>query len=225
MKCLPKQIKPLINDRGKTLVKVGNNRLVDNKIMFCFSFFNGSSIIEGDFNNYYASTSDATKAISDFFQTIKNISNYNANQFFSPAIKKQFHYNEFDDNEVIDRIENILINGYHFSREKVDEFERMYFEFSFSNGKRVIGTKLDSNVFEILFIDCNHMVCLNSSRFVKNKMNYSCPSLFEKINNGIESTELFGKDLLYMLIDAAKKGEYKSLEDFLKDYDELFNNE
>ena len=108
MKCLPKQIKPLINDRGKTLVKVGNNRLVDNKIMFCFSFFNGSSIIEGDFNNYYASTSDATKAISDFFQTIKNISNYNANQFFSPAIKKQFHYNEFDDNEVIDRIENIL---------------------------------------------------------------------------------------------------------------------
>ena len=49
--------------------------------------------------------------------------------------------------------------------------------------------------------------------------------LFEKINNEIESTELFGKDLLYMLIDAAKKGEYKSLEDFLKDYDELFNNE
>ena len=101
----------------------------------------------------------------------------------------------------------------------------MYFEFSFSNGKRVIGTKIESNVFEILFIDCNHMVCLNSSRFVKNKMKYSCPSLFEKINNEMESTELFGKNLLDMLIDAAKKGEYKNLEDFLKDYDELFNNE
>lgn len=33
-----KQIKPLTSEKGKTLVKVGNQRSVDNKVVFSFSF-------------------------------------------------------------------------------------------------------------------------------------------------------------------------------------------
>ena len=45
---------------------------------------------------------------------------------------------------------NILINGYGTSKKKVDEFEKLYFEFSFFNGKRAIGTKIYDNIFENL---------------------------------------------------------------------------
>ena len=218
-----KQIKPLTNEKGKTLVKVGNQRSIDNKIVFSFSFFNGHSISINDFNNFYANNSDAVKSVSDFFQTLNAISNFEIKQFFSPAIKTQFHYNEFDDNKVIDRVENILINGYRFSRKKVDEFERLYFEFSFSNGKRAIGTKIYDNIFEILFIDCNHMVCLESSRTPKIKMKYNSPSLFGKFDKEISITEFDKDELLEMLIVSAKNGDYTSIDDFVKDYDDLFS--
>ena len=217
-----KQIKPLTSEKGKTLVKVGNQRSVDNKIVFSFSFFNGHSIVINDFNNFYANNSDAIKAVSDFFQTLKDISSFEIKQFFSPAIKTQFHYNEFDDNKVIDRIENILINGYGISKKKVDEFERLYFEFSFSNGKRAIGTKIYDNIFEILFIDCNHMVCLESCRVPKIKMKYNCPSSFGRFDKEISITEFNKEELLEMLIDSARNGDYNNIDDFVKDYDDLF---
>lgn len=219
-----KQIKPLTSERGKTLVKVGNRRSVDNKIVFSFSFFNGNSININDFNNYYANNSDTTKAVCDFFETLKAISNFEIKQFFSPAIKTQFHYNEFDDNKVIDRIENILIEGYGLSRRKVDEFERLYFEFSFSNGKRAIGTKIYDNIFEILFIDCNHMVCLESCRTPKIKMKYNCPSYFGRFDKEISITEFNKEELIEMLIESLRSGDYNNIDDFIKDYDDLFNS-
>lgn len=211
------------SEKGKTLVKVTNQKSTENKIMFSFSFFNGHSININDFNNFYANNSDALKAVSDFFQTLKNISNFEINQFFSPAIKVQFHYNEFADNRIIDRIENILTNGYLLPKEKVDEFERLYFEFSFSNGKRAIGTKIYNNIFEILFIDCNHMVCLESSRNIKIKAKFTYPSLFGRLNSELNTTELDKDGLIKLLIDSARNGEYTNINDFIKDYDDLFN--
>ena len=68
-------------------------------------------------------------------------------------MKKQYHYNEFNDNKFIDRIESILVNGYNMTQEKVDEFERTYFEFAFGNGKRVIGTRIFENIFQMWFIN------------------------------------------------------------------------
>ena len=216
-----KKIKPLTSENGKTLVKVSNQRSADNKIVFSFSFFNGHSIGVNDFNNFCANNSDAIKAVSDFFQTLKDISNFEIKHFFSPAIKTQFHYNEFDDNEIIDRIENILIDGYGISRKKVDEFERLYFEFSFSNGKRVVGTRIYDNIFEILFIDCNHMVCLKSCRSFKIKMKYDCPILFGKIDRNKNVSEFKKEELFTMLIDSARNGEYISIEEFVRAYDDL----
>lgn len=217
-----REIKPLTNEKGKTLVKVGNQRSVDNRIVFSFSFFNGQSICISDFNNFYATRSDSMKSVSDFFQTLKDISNFEIKQFFSPAVKTQFHYNEFDDNKVIDRIENILIDGYGIPKQKVDEFERLYFEFSFSNGKRAIGTRIYDNIFEILFIDCNHMVCLESCRTLKIKMKYNFPSLFGRFDKEVEFSDFNREKLLEMLIDGARKGDYTSVGDFVKDYDDLF---
>ena len=184
-----KKIMPSTFEKGKTLVKVNEQRSIDKKIVFSFSFFCGESIITNDFNNFYANSSDAIKAVNDFFDTLKEICNFKAKHFFSPSIKTQFHYNEFDDDKIIDRIENILITGYHMPKKKVDEFESMYFEFSFSNGKRAIGTKIYDNIFEILFIDCNHMVCLESSRTPKIKMKYSCNSIFGKVDTARKTEE------------------------------------
>ena len=70
-----KEIKTLGNGKGKTLVKVGGTRPLDNKIVFSFSFFNGQSIHYRDFNNFYANEQDSKKSVSDFFETIKLMSN------------------------------------------------------------------------------------------------------------------------------------------------------
>ncbi len=218
-----KKIKPIINEKGQTLVKVGQQRFIDNKIVFSFSFFNGHSISISDFNNFYQNSSDAIKSVNDFFQTLKEVSKFEIKQFFSPAIKEQFHYNEFNDDKVIDRIENILINGYVMTRQKVDEFERLYFEFSFSNGKRVIGTRVYDNIFEILFIDYNHMVCLESSRTPKIKMKYSYPSIFGNFDKNVSHEEIDEETKLRLLIELAKKKEYANIDELIKDFDDLFN--
>lgn len=217
-----KQIKLSTTEKGKTLVKVGTQKSVDNKIMFSFSFFNGQSISINDFNNFYANSSSAIKSVNDFFQTLRVISNLEIKDFYSPAIKTQLHYNEFNDNKIINRIENILIEGYGIPKKKTDEFERLYFEFSFSNGKRAIGTKIYDNIFEILFIDCNHMICLESCRSQKIKMKYNFPSLFGKFDTPLNTHELEIKEIIEMLIDSMRNGEYTNIEDFLKDYDDLF---
>ncbi len=217
-----KEIKTSGNGKGKTLVKVSGTRPLDNKIVFSFSFFNGQSIHYRDFNNFYANEQDSKKSVSDFFETIKLMSNLEPKELFSANIKKQYHYNEFDDNLIIDRIETILINGYGMTRKKVDEFERMYFEFSFGNGKRAIGTKIYDNIFQILFIDCNHLVCIESARNIKLKNGFSYPSVFEKVNNEITIEQFQHEELFQMLIDSAREGAYTNIDDFIQDYDDLF---
>lgn len=217
-----KEIKTSSSEKGKTLVKVSGKSPLDNKIVFSFSFFNGQSIHFRDFNNFYSNEEDAKKAASDLFETLRLMSNLEPKELFAPNMKKQYHYNQFDDNNIIDRIESILINGYGMTRDKVDEFERMYFEFSFSNGKRVIGTKIYENIFQILFIDCNHLICIESSRNVKIKNGYSVPSIFEKVDRNITVKQYNRGELLELLIDSARNGTYTNMDDFIKDYDDLF---
>lgn len=216
-----KEIKALNIEKGKTLVKVGEKKLPYNKIVFSFSFFHCQSICFRDFNNYYANEQDSKKAVSDFFETIKLLSCLEPKELFSPNMKVQYHYNEFEDNLIIDRIESILVNGYGMPKRKVDEFERMYFEFSFGNGKRVIGTKIYNHIFQILFIDCNHLVCTQSSRNKNLKSSFHYPSSFEKVNNemNIKNKQL---EVLDLFIDSAKKGVYSSVEELIRDYEELF---
>ena len=107
-------------------------------------------------------------------------------------------------------------------KEKVDEFERLYFEFSFGDGKRVIGTRINHNIFEILFIDCNHLVCKKSSRSPKIKMRFNVPSVFgrEIIKDEIKNYD--ERELIELLIEDARMGAFENIDDLIKEYDSLF---
>ena len=216
-----KQIKISKDIKRETSVKVINSRPSEERIVFSFSFFNGNSININNFNNFYFNEYDSKKAISDFFETLKNISKYKLKELFEPSLKSQFHYNEFSDKNIINRINKVLINGYGMSKDKVKEFEDMYFEFSITNGRRVIGTRVYDDIFEILFIDNNHMICLESSRNIKIKENSEYPGVFGKIDKEEKYKEYEKSELLQMLIEDLRKGLY-STTDFIKEYDELF---
>lgn len=219
---MPYNKKIKVNDEnGKTLVKSSLIDVIEQKIVFSFSFFKGKSISYKDFNNYYATESDSKKSISDFFYTLNEISKMSSKKFYSPDIQEQLHYNKFTDNKVIDRIESILINGYGMSINQVNQFERMYFEFSFSNGKRVISTMIYDNIFEILFIDSNHMVCLDSCRNIKSKLKFEVPGLFDRQIVEEETKECDRIGLFEMIIDDAKKGLYKNIEQLIEDFESL----
>ena len=159
-----------------------------------------------------------------FFETIRLPSNLESKELFTANMKKQYHYNEFTDDLIIDRIEDILVKGYKMPKSKIDEFERNYFEFSFGNGRRVIGTKVYDNIFQILFIDCNHLVCIDSSRNVNLKNSFNYPSTFGKVNNEMELKQIEREELLDSLIDSARNGSYSNIKDFVEDYDDLMVN-
>lgn len=165
---------------NKSLIKESTIPTKEGKIVFSFSNFLKESIVYNDFNNMYANKMDSINAVKDFFDSLKIISTLTISQLCNYSFKKQFHYNEFKEQDIIDRIDDILINGYNWPEQFVkNDLEAMYFEFQFSNGKRVIGTKVEDNVFSILFLDPNHLICKESSRDVKRKQDYSIPSIFE----------------------------------------------
>lgn len=198
----------------KSLVVIGKNSSAYRRISFDFGFFKRESISINGFNNFYKSKKDSIDAVNDLFESINNIQLYDEREFFEPSTKRQFHYNEFKGDEVIDKIEKVLIEGYKMTREKVDEFERMYFEFAFIDGKRVIGTKICSNIFSILFLDPNHLICDKSSRYMKNKMLYSIPSVFGRVEDDFLSKEDFDiNEYLQMLIVDCECGKLSSIED------------
>lgn len=205
-------------EKGKTEVKSRLNRS-NNNIVFSFSFFNGKSIkIDSkEYNSHYETKNDAIKAVSDFFSTLKIISKMPITMLCSPEYKEQFHYNEFDVEEDINRIEMVLNEGYGFPKDKIQEFERLYLEFSFSNGKRAIGTRIGDNLIEILFIDTNHMVCLESCRNKKQKMMFEYPSLFEIYDLNKDYKEYDKETLFSMLLEDAEKGVYSDLNEFIED--------
>ena len=153
----------------------------DKKVSFSFADFQTNSIQIDNFNNHYFNEESSRNAVSDFFNIIISISNLNYKELFSIATKKEYHLNKLDDDKIINRIEKVLLNGYHFPTEKIEEYESEYFEFQISDGKRVICYKIDNVIFP-LFIDCNHMICIESSRNPKAKQGYKYPSSFAKLN-------------------------------------------
>lgn len=181
----------------------------DKKVSFSFEDFNGDSIKLDDYNSYYYNVESSRNAVVDFFNTLKNISNLRVKHFFDPATKKEYHLNQFDDEKLVGRIENVLIKGYSFPKKKIEQFEKTYWEFQISDGKRVICHKVDEILYP-LFIDCNHMICKDSSRSFKAKLNYNIKSSFVKQ----EKEDLSKKDLeiidyLKMIIEESVNNELK----------------
>ena len=209
---------PFPNSPEKSLIVNKTDLSSYDKIAFDFTYFQTRSISINGFNNCYRNKSDSINVVGDFFETLKNINSFSKKAFFVPSVKTQFHYNEFTDDEIIDRIERVLTDGYGMPYEKVKEFERMYFEFSFNDGERAIGTRIYDNIFSVLFLDPNHLVCSESSRNIKSKLSFSIPGVFAKLKNDTLSKEEFNQnEFLKMIVQDYNMGKYTSIEDIVND--------
>lgn len=204
---MPKKIKPSIFLNNKALIKESTIPEKDKKIVFSFSDFLKESIVCGDFNNKYANKIDSINAVKDFFNSLKDISTLTISQLSSSSYKGKFHYNELNREDVIKRINKILIKGYNLPEQFVkNDLESTYFEFEFKDGKRAICTKTEENVISILFLDPNHLVCIDSSRLVKEKQKYAIPSTFEGWKRtSVDNLNINAKDFLQEYINEYEK--------------------
>ena len=201
---------------NNTLITTSNNGFNEQEhISFDFSFFQTGSIRLGTFNNYFESPKDAINSVGDLFNSFSNISQETKKDFFNFGSKKKLHQNKIDKDETIDSIEKILQEGYGLPKGKVDEFERNYVEFAFSDGKRIIGTFINGSVFAPLFIDNNHLVCIDSSRDVEKKQAYKIKGIF----GGWSDDDLKkirtcdAEEILNYFVDKCKDGDYASIGD------------
>lgn len=223
---MPKNTKKMriSNNPEKSLIVPSNDLSNYNKIVFDFTYFQTNSISINGFNNNYKNKMESINAVGDIFETFKNINIYDKNQFFSPAIKKQFHYNQFENDDSIDLIERVLIEGYGMPKGKVEEFERLYFEFACDDGKRVIGTKIHDNILSILFLDPNHLIYKPACRNIKEKMMYSIPGVFAKWKNDELSKQDFNQnEYLKMIVEDYNRGKYKSIDEVIENLKSIIN--
>lgn len=174
----------------------------NNKLVFNFEHFASKSFIIDNFNNFYVNVNEAKHVVKDFFDTLNNICSFDIKTFYFLHIKKQFHFNLLNDKLIVKRIKHILIDCYGFPNKLLLEMKNSFCEFSFSNGKRVIGYLINNNTFGVLFIDNNHLVCIDSSRNVKTKMLFNYPSLF---GSYVDNEVSIDDELIRMMFDDAKK--------------------
>lgn len=191
----------------------------DKKVSFSFEDFKGDSILIDDYNSYYFNLESSRNAVADFITALKNISSLTIKEFFEPATKKRFHLNQIEDDDIVSRIEHVLINGYSFPEKKVEQFEKTYIEFQISDGKRVFAHKVDEILYP-LFIDCNHLICKDSSRNFKAKQSYNVKSSFVKQSEeDLNIQDLDMIDNIKMILNAIENEDLdiETVEEFLKE--------
>ena len=215
------KIKPYLLPQNsiKTISKININ---DDTPIIMFTHFNGYSVKINGFNNYYINSEKSIDAVCSFFEKIKIIQKMKISDLFNTKNKRQLHCHPIREKREIERINNVLLNGYNFPKETVDNFENYYFEFSLDNGSRVIFVKID-NIFELLFIDNNHMIYKESSRFLKHKETYEYPSCLGKINFEHDYDEKSVREVVEILIESHKNGEFESLDEFVDNLEELID--
>lgn len=194
-----------------TLIKDSHSvvNLEDRKVCFSFEVFKGDSVKLSDYNNYYFNLESSRNAVADFFDMLQQMSSLTVRQLFEPSQKKELHINKLDDDYLVDRIEEVLINGYLFPKKKVEQFEKEYFEFQISDGKRVICHRVD-NIIYPLFIDSNHMICRESSRSIKAKMNFHVKSSFVKQSReDLFLDERVLKDVIKYIVAESEDDDFK----------------
>lgn len=214
------------NEQDKRTLINANNGLTNNRereIVFSFANFYKESIRCKEFNNFYPTKLDSVNAVKDFFESLSIISTYTPSKLSEYAVKEQFHYNQLKD-DAVSRVESVLIDGYKMNKEKVEQFEGLYFEFQFSDGKRAIGTKIDENIFSILFLDPNHFICPESSRNIKQKAQSNVPAVFGGWNGLIsQKNEVSKDDFIQMIIEEIQMGRYQDLEEIVKDLKDVID--
>lgn len=188
-----------------------------------FVHFKGYSIQMKGFNNNYQNQVKSVAAAYHFIDKIKNIQQKTIGELFDKGTKHQLHCHPIEDEREVSRINDVLLNGYEFSQKMVENFENSYFEFSLDNGSRVIFVKVN-NIFELLFIDNNHMIYKESSRFLKHKDSYEFPSCLGKINFERDYEEKSIIDVIRIMVEAYENREFNDLEDFVKNLMELIED-
>lgn len=167
-----------------TFVKTSNTFDVKNeKVSFSFENFNADSVKDTriTYNSFFNTIESSRNAVSDFFKTIKELSKYKIGELLSNRrLREVYHLNKIDRENHIERIEYVLKNCYNYPQEKIEQFDKEYYEFQISDGKRVFWHRLD-NIICPLFIDCNHMICIDSTRDEKMKMHYCVESSFSHL--------------------------------------------
>lgn len=193
------------------------------KVCFSFKYFQKHSIrVNNDFNNFYETRLDSINAVQDLFETIIEMSKFNRDELFSNEIKNKFHLKNITNDNHIDRIEKVLREGYSFPDKLIEQFERTYTEFDFKDGKRVIAATLYGSLFEFLFLDPNHMICIDSSRFPKKKNTFSVKSTIEGwTDNDLTKKEPLDVEYIDMLVDDYEHGRIISKDEFIEQYKEL----
>lgn len=185
-----------------------------------FSYFNGNSIRINGFNNCYKDNKSSIKSVHAFIAKIKELQGKTISELFNSKLSRQLHCHPIRESKPINRIKKILKIGYNFSDNVLESFEDNYYEFALDNGERVIFVKVD-NIFELLFIDNNHMVYKESSRLLKNKQLYECPSCFGVINFADEPQEYNTKEILKLVIKDYEDGNISDLDEFVTVLKEL----
>ncbi len=182
--------------------------------VFDFRYFQRNSIRCDDFHNYCENRQVALSQIADFFYTLQHLSQHKFKELDQArGLKEQLHWHRINNDKPLRRIDRILRDGYHLPDGTIAHFENEYIEFSCTNGQRVICIVRD-NVIMPLFMDPNHLVCQEgSSRNVKQKQQWSFPSLLCEADAWQEMTNSEDGEARKMILDGIKAGEYQSLED------------
>lgn len=225
MKSQLKKIKtPKIKKGGSSSVAIGEKQK-ESDIALSFKLFCGNSIRVNDFNNYYENQGAAHKTVSDLMHIFNSILKETTKSVFAKDKKRQLHLNQMDDNKSIEIIEEVLSKGYGFHKQTIAEFDREYFEIiANGDGGRLIFV-MSENLVIPLFIDPNHLIYSKASKNTKKKKGYDYPGFF---NFTQEHTNYYSRleeksVLREAVIKYARKGEYKTVEEFLEAWDDANN--
>ena len=113
--------------------------------------------------------------------------------FIERKLERTMHCKLLEKEESVDRIQNILIDGYNMSENVIKQWsDSKYIEFGITNEERFIGILLDYNIISILYIDPYHLTFPNHNFDIPLKMSYTTPSFLTRnsttatsIKNGI----------------------------------------
>lgn len=209
---------------GKTGVKRPLSSGGGGLVCFCFSYFHIESVKVGNFTNFYKTEASSLAILSQFFNKIQELCKHSISELKSPAMQRQWHFNDFQDpasKDIVDRIEQVLRDGYGVNDKVIEEFERSYCELWLDgDGCRLICIKIDECILCPLFLDCNHMICIKSSKHVKDKQKFSVPCILGKSNPHILPDESV-LELVDELVRDARDGKYDTFQQLFKEYEAI----
>lgn len=159
---------------------------------FSFNYFQFDSLKSGiikEFNNHFKNQEHFLKVNQYMFEAMGILSKENyKSAFIERKLEKIMHCKLLDNEDAVDRIQNILVDGYNMSENVIEQWsDSKYIEFGITNEERFIGILLDYSVIAILYFDPHHLTFPNHRFDIKLKMSYTTPSFLTR-----ESTTAVG---------------------------------